>query len=58
MLRESVVILETGEEVEPEKGNQLINEIVGCLKGRGLTTAYANFILDKAKSEILRLATF
>lgn len=53
-----ITVLDNGETVEPQEGNQLINELVGCLKGRGLTVAYSQFILDEAKSEIYRIATF
>lgn len=50
------VLLETGETVDTEKGNRLIEEIVGCLKGKGISAVYAHFILDAAKKEVTKLA--
>jgi hypothetical protein len=49
------IILENGEMVEMEKGNQIINEIIGCLKGRDLTVLSAGFLLDESKKEIERI---
>ncbi len=52
------ICLENGETIEAEKGNQLINEIVSSLKGRGYTAMYLEYILDEVKKEISQHARF
>lgn len=50
------IILENGEEVEAEKGNRLIKNIIGCLVGQDMTVMYARFILSEVMKEIERQA--
>lgn len=50
------VSLENGDMVDMEEGNRLIEDVVGCLKGKGLSADYACFILEQARLEVTRRA--
>lgn len=50
------VQIDTGEILEPEKVNRLIEAIADCFKGQGISVVYAHHVLDLAKKEVSRRA--